>query len=406
MAPVPLSVVIRDHGDPDLVCYSPGFIDYFTFFATNYFAHAFTLVSQPGQTKLEALIDALNALFIPGSGTLRAIRIIRLNSTFDRSNSLRQAASAGALCTVVPRSLLRTVQKSLGFTRWWTVKTIPEEIPQDRHIFGTCRIPQGYCLMQIHPQVLLDPYRPERSPSPADDTLSSTVQSTNPMRPGGKRWTTIKVPSSDEILKVIVSTLQAIWSINTLYQTRGDQIDLYGYGAFGLTVLPYAIMSLVNLITNLARPGYPCLYLVHTRYMAEAKSIPGAKFRGMIASVNESEIRKNYTFEGNSVQTILWYLGYTIISILPLATVGALTGFRTGNDIQTQRAWILAWLIIGSSSSLLVRTDRILTERTHTSKLELPLRLIIVSPLWIPAIGGMVQVWRMLRNYGICVQVH
>jgi len=38
--------------------------------------------------------------------------------------------------------------------------------------------------------------------------------------------------------------------------SRGEQISVFGYGAFGLTVAPCAIMSIVNLATNLVRSEY------------------------------------------------------------------------------------------------------------------------------------------------------
>jgi hypothetical protein len=72
----------------------------------------------------------------------------------------------------------------------------------------------------------------------------------------------------------------------TLYRARGDQVgehglydineltplqlERYGYAAFGLTVIPYVTMSLVNLIAHLATPHYSAMYLVHSPEMDEA----------------------------------------------------------------------------------------------------------------------------------------
>jgi hypothetical protein len=68
----------QNHGDPGLICLPPIWADYFIFFATNYIAHAATLISVPGETLWEILISTANALFIPGSGALRAFRFLVL----------------------------------------------------------------------------------------------------------------------------------------------------------------------------------------------------------------------------------------------------------------------------------------------------------------------------------------
>lgn len=61
-------------------------------------------------------------------------------------------------------------------------------------------------------------------------------------------WTAMS--NSYSTLKVIMALSQALFAISTLYQTWGDQIKLYGYAALGLTAIPYAFMSIANLIGN------------------------------------------------------------------------------------------------------------------------------------------------------------
>jgi len=67
----------------------------------------------------------------------------------------------------------------------------------------------------------------------------------------------------------------------TLYQSRGNQINIYGYAAFGLTVVPYAIISLVNLFSALVTPEYPALFMVGSDIMDEAIR-HGATFYGVV----------------------------------------------------------------------------------------------------------------------------
>jgi hypothetical protein len=78
--------------------------------------------------------------------------------------------------------------------------------------------------------------------------------------------------------------VQVVYASVTLYRTRGDQLDRYGYAAFGLTVIPYIVMSMVNLLGNLLTPEYPNLYLVRSKEMTEAES-QGGYFEATIGEV-------------------------------------------------------------------------------------------------------------------------
>jgi len=58
------------------------------------------------------------------------------------------------------------------------------------------------------------------------------------------------------VLTSAASVFQMISSVITLYRTRGNQIEQFGYTAYGLSVIPYALMSLVNLLANMVTPDY------------------------------------------------------------------------------------------------------------------------------------------------------
>ena len=85
--------------------------------------------------------------------------------------------------------------------------------------------------------------------------------------------------------KALVAIFQTIYASATLYRARGDQISRYGYAAFGLTVAPYLVMSLINLISNLLTPEYPALYMVKNDVMIEASRRLGSKFEGVVGTV-------------------------------------------------------------------------------------------------------------------------
>jgi len=82
----------------------------------------------------------------------------------------------------------------------------------------------------------------------------------------------VRISSSYNVPKIIVAVVQTVSSCIAFYKSRGYQVDRYGYAAFGLTILPYTVMSIVNLIGNLLTPDYPTLYLVRSPEMAEAEA--------------------------------------------------------------------------------------------------------------------------------------
>jgi hypothetical protein len=146
--------------------------------------------------------------------------------------------------------------------------------------------------------------------------------------------------------KPLVGLFQAVWAIVTIYRAQGDQISQYGYAAFGLTVVPYAFMSILNAIGNLLTPTYPSLLLIRTPMMDQAeKEEYGGEFPyaikvdlGMPSQYRERRSKRKL---GSSL-----LLGL-VIGIIPLILVGALSGFHTGSSTTLQRGFVMSWLFTG-----------------------------------------------------------
>jgi hypothetical protein len=85
-------------------------------------------------------------------------------------------------------------------------------------------------------------------------------------------------------MQSLIAIFQAGSAGLTLYKSRGDQIQRYGYAAFGLTVVPYLVMSILNLISQIATADYPTLYMVESPEMEEARRHGGA-FDGVVGSL-------------------------------------------------------------------------------------------------------------------------
>jgi hypothetical protein len=148
-------------------------------------------------------------------------------------------------------------------------------VEKDHQIHGECVLPPSplYCIMRLSPRDVVEPIPRE---------ISSGAPSEIP------REITIKLASSYDIVAGMVGIFQTVSAALTIYRSRGDQINRYGYAAFGLTVIPYALMSIINLIAGLMTPTYQSLYMVSSWEMEEAKAQHG-RFDGVVGRVVENK---------------------------------------------------------------------------------------------------------------------
>ncbi|KAL9081983.1 MAG: hypothetical protein Q9159_006830 [Coniocarpon cinnabarinum] len=92
------------------------------------------------------------------------------------------------------------------------------------------------------------------------------------------------VASSSGIVKALIALFQTLYAASTLYHVRADQLDRYGFAAYGLTVTHFAVMSLLNVGAHLATPDYPSMFMLRTDTMAEAERL-GGRFSGEVGRV-------------------------------------------------------------------------------------------------------------------------
>jgi len=95
-------------------------------------------------------------------------------------------------------------------------------------------------------------------------------------------------------VKILVALVQSLYASLTLYKTRGDQLTEFGYAAFGLTVTPYAFMSVVNLLSGLLCPEYSTLYLVESDTMRRAQDQGTWHFSGTVGALAPGYEEKMY----------------------------------------------------------------------------------------------------------------
>lgn len=86
------------------------------------------------------------------------------------------------------------------------------------------------------------------------------------------------------LLQTLTALVQTVSAGYTLYKSRGDQIDTYGYAAFGLSVAPYLVMSVVNTLAQIVTPQYSTVFVVRSPELDEALG-RGAEFESIVGSL-------------------------------------------------------------------------------------------------------------------------
>ncbi|KAJ6141272.1 hypothetical protein N7470_010168 [Penicillium chermesinum] len=288
---------VQWHPETQDICTATQYTDVISFFLGNYLTHAATVVKFPGEPFCITLLNMVLVILFPCLGAGRGLMMI-LRPSVRFKHPLQRALHSSALVMVIrsrewkPRdgdllrslslrpdkvdrfgndpdqywriaygrkNLIGTYEKLKNYSGkfkmlteippWllmnygWTTRHM--HVLKNYKVSGHYELPEGYGLVYVPTNALVE------------DTL------------GREQLDQIITPSYD-LAGGIIAIIQIFFACSTLYQSRGYQINVYGYAAFGFTVLPYLFMSLVNLIANCVAPNYSQLHLVHTEIMEEA----------------------------------------------------------------------------------------------------------------------------------------
>ena len=320
-----------NHGDPESLCTPTTWIDIASFLLFNYVAHGATVVSYPGETGFDVLLVAIIAILSPTYGVIRAFNFIMRHPLLTAKNDLEVAARSGALCMLVRSSTWKpqkgdNIRNALikdsstdispkyvstysyskpikltnlyllyqstaalsiytppwinDMTHFWSYIDTTYEGPNYRDLFGLEKIPDQYEFAFVPRNAVVLGL--------LDSTPSSSVPDIPPLRslnPSESSVSTPKLSSSSNLAKGMVALLQLLYTSFTVYHTNGDQVNRYGFAAPGLTVLPYAVMSGLNLLASLVAPHYPKLYLVRSSVMEEAERRTGSRFQYVVGRI-------------------------------------------------------------------------------------------------------------------------
>jgi len=379
----------------DVVCGAPSWDDIIAFFLLNYVAHAATVRHFPGDSTKTQMWWTACALFVPFAGVWRACQSIANARPFEK-NELERAKYAGALCVVnfstTVSSLARANRRRphttslVGCRLRGTVKGTPDEDG-----FVRCRVLN----------LGLGSFRVRRAVSQKDEKIQgSSRKGMYIVPPEVKVFNRVKgkvvLSSSSSMIKCGVAIVQISFACLTLYRARSDQVAKYGYAAFGLTVIPYAIMSIINLIANLMTPEYPAIFMAHSDCMGELET-KSSKFDGVVGTIVPDEpsdhgfyyqlqfrqlnpheadawiqIPDGYVAKGTGDlevevsrvgrhETIPDYaetqkvrnrvaIGIGVVALVtPYILIAIFTnGFKTGSiSTPVQRGFVISWLVVG-----------------------------------------------------------
>jgi len=249
-------------------------------------------------------------------------------------------------------------------------------------------------------------------------------------------------------LKAIVAIFQGIFSLYGLWQARARELHKYGYASFSFTVLPYAIMSLVNLVALLCQPQYATAFLV--KYDTSPKengemynwhhgTVAGSKrtqlsfsaegmnllMEGAVGSFQLSprhEVPRDFESSSSRVSQVskaaMWYgcfrmVVVLVVTITPFVVIHLLVSFRAEESSATSRFFTMFWFTFPPFVVLwfLLMVDRLekwITSCESTRWLlyfhHISSMVLILIGL-LAGIGVYVIVIVMIIDFGVCTVV-
>lgn len=184
---------------------------------------------------------------------------------------LYHRSSCQNLVERIARVLIETYRFS---TQDPTVAIVSQE---NLKIQGYCELAPGYALSYIPPDMKI---YPKHSTQVTDSALHTLVRTSKRGDPDDTR-----IASAHNVPRVIFSIGQTISGGYALYKARGPQIERYGFAAFGLTVIPYILISVVNFFGAMFTSEYETVFLVHSSIMDEMVE-RGGRLDGVVGTIH------------------------------------------------------------------------------------------------------------------------
>lgn len=158
-------------------------------------------------------------------------------------------------------------------------------------IHGVCQLAPGYTLSYIPDDIKIYSY------------LKHTRTLSISRLLGMNHVPEVKLASTHDVPRILFSLIQTVSGGYSLYKARGSQIERYGFAAYGLTVLPYMMVSIINLIGSLLTSEYEAVYTVHSPIMDEMKG-RGGLCDGVVGTIQKPD-HQTYVYSEGEEETLL-----------------------------------------------------------------------------------------------------
>ncbi|KAL8679907.1 MAG: hypothetical protein Q9224_006994, partial [Gallowayella concinna] len=309
------------HGRKDFLCFPSKWYTVLGFFVVNYLTHAFTLWRKPGEKSLEYGFAAILSLFFPIAGAGRGLDAIYRHASWQATWGLLPGLLGFGDSEYEKRTAAKAA-KSSSISHFeyngenWHAATLRARLPgQATGIFDLASAPiysivmdagQGenpdcmrtICdisgLVWLHES---SSYIVMELPVSHAEHIKMTRSSTS----APETEVELALAKSSSLPQTLIAILQIAYASYTLARNTGDEIERNGYTSFSLSIIPYIIMSFVNLIGNLATPSYPCVYLVATSTMDEAQK-RGNVISGQIGYIPDKYLK---TVDGSELLQVV-----------------------------------------------------------------------------------------------------
>ncbi len=225
---------------------------------------------EPGETDVAGERDAERMdeiQFCHSSSTERDVPMAAIEksgacATLSRRNNLKAIIRVKSPYNAIPDP---TVAAKLAK---YTVQTIHPQVNIQESIIadGTIMKIHGLCKLAPHYELC---YVPSDMKVYPHLTLHDTTSSRPTDRDQVPLSQQTRLASSHAIPRIFFSLAQTISGVYQLYKVRGAQIRQYGFAAYGLTVIPYVIVSIINVLGSLLSNEYTSIYIVHSEIMDE-----------------------------------------------------------------------------------------------------------------------------------------
>ena len=342
------TTIASNNNDPKVHCDRTHWYDICWFFFANYILHALSVRSLPGENFYSATVFKFCCLLIPFTGLRRGLSLISRGGNL-AGNDLQAAARANALCMVIrkpdwrphvgdeisgcqlvihsagaidtpvsdqkkdnnygptpvekvesgssseqgntkddkalqiqiidhysPRcdGLVDRVAKVLVESFHFQNKSPSSSVVDHSSvkIHGRCELSEGYALAYVPADMKVYP------------RTTSVYNASNGIVTKDS-FSQTRIASAHDFPQILFSLTQTVSGAYALYRARGSQIERYGYAAFGLTVLPFILMSLINFLGSLLTSEYETIFLIYSSLMDEMINRGGIS-DGVVGSIH------------------------------------------------------------------------------------------------------------------------